>query len=38
MASAGINDKKYVEWETAKKWGVYPEGAAVNKGEPCSEN
>ncbi|HOP92733.1 MAG TPA: methionine--tRNA ligase [Acetivibrio thermocellus] len=30
----GINDKKYVEWETAKKWGVYPEGAAVNKGEP----
>jgi len=23
-----------VEWETAKKWGVYPEGAAVNKGEP----
>jgi len=28
----GINDKKYVEWETAKKWGVYPEGAAVNKG------
>ncbi|HOM02514.1 MAG TPA: methionine--tRNA ligase [Acetivibrio sp.] len=30
----GIDDKKYVEWESAKKWGGYPEGAAVNKGEP----
>lgn len=29
----GINDKKCVEWESAKQWGGYPEGATVNKGD-----
>lgn len=29
----GISDKKATEWESAKKWGGYPEGSQVRKGD-----
>ncbi len=29
----GLTDEKSVAWESAKTWGGYPEGTAVNKGE-----
>lgn len=29
----GISDKKATEWESAKKWGGYPEGSQVCKGD-----
>ena len=29
----GISDKKAIEWESAKKWGGYPEGSRVCKGD-----
>ncbi len=29
----GISDKKATEWESAKKWGGYPEGSSVCKGD-----
>ena len=29
----GIEDKKILEWESTKSWGLYPAGAKVNKGD-----
>lgn len=29
----GIDDKKLVEWDKAKQWGLYPSGARVKKGD-----
>ena len=29
----GIADSGAIEWESAKRWGIYPEGAVIRKGE-----